>query len=229
MLNEAVRLEYLQKNPAVGIGKLKEHKRKRSIFTFKEVKSLFSNSAVDAVWGGDRRHFTLNLLAASTGMRLGECLALQRQHVHERYVNIVQNWDKKYGFKEPKWGSARQIPIPERTSCELRSLICFSPYQEPWHFVFTENGTSPFSHSTALRTLYRAIENIGISHDQRIERNLCFHSWRHFFNSIMRGKIHDAKLRQLTGHRTQAMTETYTHFSVDDFRDVLSIQEEYFG
>jgi integrase len=154
MLNEAVRLEYLLKNPAAGIGKLKEHKQSRSIFTLEEVRTLFCDDTVDSVWGGDKRHFTLNLLAASTGMRLGECLALQLQHVHEQYVTITQNWDRKYGFKEPKWGSARQIPIPERTSHELQNLICISPYQKPWNFVFTDNGSVPFNHSTALRNLY---------------------------------------------------------------------------
>ena len=75
---------------------------------------------------------------------------------------------------------------------------------------------------------YKALENIGISSEARKERNITFHSWRHFYNSLMRGKIHDAKLRQLTGHKTLAMTDHYTHFNINDFKDVLSIQEQYF-
>jgi len=45
----------------------------------------------------------------------------------------------------------------------------------------------------------------------------------------MRGKIHDAKLQRLTGHRTQEMTEHYTHFNIEDFGDVRERQEEYFS
>jgi integrase len=143
-------------------------------------------------------------------------------------VTITQNWDRQYGFKEPKWGLARQIPIPVRTSHELQNLITLSPYQEPWIFIFTDNSSAPFNHSTALRNLYWALENIGISATERSIRNLCFHGWRHFFNSMMRGKIHDAKLRQLTGRRTDRMTENYTNFNIRDFRDVMAIQERFF-
>jgi superfamily I DNA/RNA helicase len=38
--------------------------------------------------------------------------------------------------------------------------------------------------------------------------------------------ISDGKLKKLTGHKTQAMTEHYTHFKIDDFQDVKKIQEK---
>ena len=74
-----------------------------------------------------------------------------------------------------------------------------------------------------------AFERIGISPEERKNRNITFHSWRHFFNTYFRGRIHDSKLQNLTGHRTDTMTDHYTHFSIEDFRDVMEIQEEYFG
>ena len=77
--------------------------------------------------------------------------------------------------------------------------------------------------------MYKAFEQIGITHQEREERNITFHSWRHFYNSLMRGKIHDAKLRRLTGHKTLEMTEHYTHFNITDFKDVLIIQEQFFS
>jgi integrase len=42
-------------------------------------------------------------------------------------------------------------------------------------------------------------------------RKITFHSWRHFLNSIGRGKVPDEKLRLMTGHRTKEMTDHYTH------------------
>jgi integrase len=57
-------------------------------------------------------------------------------------------------------------------------------------------------------------------------RNVTFHSWRHFFNSYFRTKIPDAKLQQMTGHKTQEMTDHYTHFRIEDFNDVRLLQGE---
>lgn len=54
-----------------------------------------------------------------------------------------------------------------------------------------------------------------------------FHSWRHQFNTYMRGKVADAKLQKLTGYRTLRMVDNYTHFSLSDFCDVVAVQEQY--
>jgi len=45
---------------------------------------------------------------------------------------------------------------------------------------------------------------------------------------MMRGKIPDAKLRVLTGHKTLQMTDHYTQFKLEDFVDVVEVQEKYF-
>lgn len=56
---------------------------------------------------------TLNLLAASTGLRMGEAQGLHVQHVHRQYVTIVNIWERKYRLKDhPIWNSAREAPIP---------------------------------------------------------------------------------------------------------------------
>ena len=162
-------------------------------------------------------------------MRLGECQALQIQHVHNDYVSVVNNWDSKYGLKVPKRNSFREIPIPKKTSFYLKELISISPYQAAEDFIFFWNDSkTPIRGELILKALYKAFENIGIISEEREERNITFHSWRHFYNTLMRGKVHDAKLRRLTGHKTLEMTEHYTHFNLEDFQDVVKIQEEYF-
>lgn len=230
MLKEAVRLEYLNKSPAASIVQLKENQKEKSILTIDEVRELFQDDNIDQVWGGDRRHYTLNILGASTGMRLGEVQALQVRYVHDNYISVVLNWDPKYGFKIPKRNSHREIPIPFKTSSYLQELISISPYIEPDDFVFFGNHRkTPIRNEVILKELYKAFEKIGISPEERKKRNITFHSWRHFYNSMMRGKIHDSKLRRLTGHRTLEMTEHYTHFKIEDFQDVVKIQEDFFG
>ena len=230
MLKEAVRLGYLQKNPADPILQLKENQREKSILTLVQVKSLFYDSDIDETWGTDIRHYTINLLSASTGMRLGECQGLQIQHVHnDGYIAVVHTWDPKYGLKEPKRSSYRDIPIPSKTLLYLSEVIGALPYKGPDELVFIDGVQKvPIRNELVLKNLYNALENIGITKEERQERNITFHSWRHFYNSLMRGKIHDSKLRQLTGHRTLEMTEHYTHFNLADYQDVRQIQEQYF-
>ncbi len=76
----------------------------------------------------------------------------------------------------------------------------------------------------------KALENIGIPDTERRERNISFHSWRHFFNTLCRvGMVPDSKLQRITGHHTQKMTEHYTHYKIKDFKDVMQIQEEIFS
>ena len=44
-------------------------------------------------------------------------------------------------------------------------------------------------------------------------RRVSFHSWRHFANTYFRSQgIHDSKVQAVTGHKTQEMTELYTHY-----------------
>jgi integrase len=169
MLKEAVRLEYLYRNPAASVLKLKETPQEKSTLKPDQVRELFRDESIDEVWNGDLKHFTLNLLAASTGMRLGECQALQLQHVHrEGHISIVHSWDPKYGLVEPKWGSVRDIPVPRKTLRYIGELIGVSPFQGPADLVFFDNERDkPIRGEIVLKASYYALENIGISPEER--------------------------------------------------------------
>ena len=56
---------------------------------------------------------------------------------------------------------------------------------------------------------------LGISEEDRRARGLTFHSWRHWYNSMLRGKVADHTLRALTGHKSEAMTDNYTEITAD--------------
>ncbi|MBA7550164.1 hypothetical protein ES705_42672 [subsurface metagenome] len=161
---------------------------------------------------------------------MGECQGLQNQFVYEGYVDVKNTWIRKYGLKdEPKKGSKRKIPIPSKTQSYLNEIISMSPYTDPEDLVFWGlDARRPLGSKIILNTLYKAFVNIKITEEDRRQRNITFHSWRHFYNSFLRGKVPDVKLQRLTGHRTQEMTDLYTSFRVEDFKDVLKIQEEFF-
>jgi integrase len=45
----------------------------------------------------------------------------------------------------------------------------------------------------------------------RRERNIVFHSLRHYYVTFMRGKVGDNLLQSVVGHQSTAMTNNYTH------------------
>jgi len=230
MLNEAVRKHRMRYNPALSIEPLENDSPEKGIFTIDEIRKLFSSENFKELWQGDLLHYTINILGASTGIRIGEARGLRRSKVFDYYISIHNKWSDKYGLGGPKTKSYRDIPIPSRTSECLKQLMDISPFQDPEDFVFWgEKKGKPISDSAIRRSLYRALFEIGISEGEREKRELSFHTWRHTFNSLMRGKIHDSKLQRITGHKTQEMTEHYTHFNIEDFRDVRERQEEYFS
>jgi len=226
IFHEGVRLGDLAEDPSKTIEPLEEIPRERSFLTPQEIRKLFNPRSVRRVWDGDRRNYTLNLLAASTGMRLGEIQGLQVQHVNKGFIKVEHGWTR-FGLGEPKRGSKRVIPLPSRTRACLRELMTLSPYQDPEDLVFWgSERRRPIAQTFVLDHLYQAFTKIGILEAERAKRNINFHSWRHFFNTFLRGKVPDAKLQALTGHRTQEMTDNYTHFRPEDFKDVLEIQEQ---
>jgi integrase len=199
------------------------------------MRDLFNPDNFDKIWRGDTRQYVVNIFAASTGVRMGEVRGLLREKVYDDYISIHHKWTDKYGLADPKVKSFRDIPVPSRTSECLHNLMKLSPYQNPGDFVFWGdlNRERPMSDTVIRRRLYYALNCIGITEEERNIRGLDFHSWRHVFNTMHRGRIPDYKLQRVTGHRTQQMTERYTNLSRADYRDVLQIQEQvqegYFG
>jgi len=229
MLQEAVRLQILQLNPASPIGELKEEPKKRGVLGLDDMRRLFEPEAAREIWG-DPRHFTANLLAASTGMRLGEVQGLKIRHVCPGYVQVLHSWDDRYGLSQPKWNSVREIPIPSKVLDALQLLIAHSPYQEPDHLViWGRDGDHPLTKTTLLAGLRRALSRVGILEADQKSRNLCFHSWRHGFNTLVRGKVPDEQLRRATGHKTLAMSDNYDHAGAEHLADVLAVQEQLFS
>jgi integrase len=62
--------------------------------------------------------------------------------------------------------------------------------------------------------------------EERKKRNITFHSWRPFANTFLRARgISGEKVRQLIRHDSEEMTEHYSAFRVEDFKDVAKAQE----
>ena len=229
MLREAVRLGLIEKDPTVGVQLLVEKSEVKGILSPTEVRKLFLGEALEKYWGGARDCYVANLLAAATGMRLGEIRGLLVRHVQADTIEVAFSWEEKYGLKGAKWGSERIVPITSGLG-ELLGAVMAPRATRPDAFVFSRSdGASPVYGELFPTALYRALEAMGVDKNQREDRHITFHSWRHFFNSLCRGQVDDSKLRLVTGHKTVEMTERYTHAIDDDLRGIRKVQSRLLG
>ena len=219
MLDEAVRQEYIPVNPCDKVERLCKRTRERGILTLHEVKELLHPDNYNKYWDNPYA-YAGNFTAALTGLREGEVRALRAEDIHSDYILVSHSYDLKFGLKDTKTHKTREVPIPDM----LYKLLQQLGQGHPGYIFSYDGGKTPLNVSM-LRSLYRALERLGISEQQRKERNICFHSWRHFFNTTLRaGNISDSKTQAITGHSTLEMTEHYTHFTHEDLKEVNRIQ-----
>ena len=221
MLNDAIRRKLLNKNPAASVAPLKETPRVRDILSISEVGLIFDKKSIEKIWL-KKVYYLANLLSACTGMRISEICAVRDEVLFDGYILVSNQYSPKYGLLPTKTKDSRQVPIPSELQIELDKLRVLNKGK----YIFSiKEGETPVSTQVLNKALKNAMTEIGISKDDQIKRNLTFHGWRHFFNTTMRtNNISDSKLQKLTGHKSQAMTDHYTHFKADDFQDVQKIQ-----
>lgn len=215
VLQGAYRKKIIQAVPEIDA--VSGSKAERGILNPEEVKKFF------AMEWKDQRYYLINLLAATTGMRLGEILGLQRKAVHDSYIEVKTSWERGKGLKCTKTGKPRLVPLTVKAKEVLTSVLEMTPYKEPDDLVFHGRSRhAPLDHKMVQKRFNEALIAIGIDEESRCKRGLTFHSWRHFFNSLLiNGHVPVIKVQTLTGHSTNAMTENYFH--PDEYRDVLAI------
>ncbi|OQY38401.1 MAG: hypothetical protein B6229_05950 [Spirochaetaceae bacterium 4572_7] len=80
-------------------------------------------------------------------------------------------------------------------------------------FIFTLNNNKPLTPQRLTEAFYRAIEKMGITKEQKEQRKLTFHSFRHFLVTYLRGKgVTDAEITSITGQKTIKVIDDYTRF-----------------
>jgi integrase len=255
VLEEAYKRHMVQQIPI--IEPVAAQSEERGILTPEEVRALFALAWPDA------RAYAGNLLAAATGLRAGEIVALQRKAYRKEYLDVLYSWDDTYyRLKAPKTGRSRVVPVPARVRAVLDDLLASSLFQGPESFIFySDRVDRPMNDKVLLAGLRAALVRLSIGDPPNLdnlcevaevagnaasatstadyeraadaaakawaERGIVFHSWRHFFNSLLiNRRIPIQKVQALTGHSTDSMTEHYYH--ADDFEDVAKIQEDVF-
>ena len=222
MIGEAARLKIVKTNPCKEVKEIKGEEFKRQILTVEEARKLFTPDW-PTVWKSEIV-YKAHLLAACTGLRSGELLGLKGEHVFNDYIYITGQYTRKEYIPNTKDKHNRNIPIPSQMRMELAELL----QANGKGYVFSEDGgKTPIAVERLNRQFDRALEKIGISNDERVKRNLSFHAWRHFFNTLLLSyNVGHKKVQAVTGHRTNKMTDHYTHFDTKKFSDIRDVQVE---
>ena len=229
MIGEAVKLRLIKINPCTDVKELKENDTTRIILTVEEVRKIF-HADWSAVWD-NKVMYLANRLAACTGMRIGELRGLRGEYVFDDYIYITGQYTE-YGYiPHTKTKHNRNIPISPVIRQEIDELI----QANGSGYIFSEDGgVTPLSRSMIGRHFDKALEKIGISHAEKMRRNLSFHSWllnvakaTSILNTLLRmSNVADSKVQTVTGHRSNRMTEHYTHFDTRQFAEVRTVQTD---
>lgn len=221
VLQQAANEKIIPENPAASVPFVRVEWSRRKTLSREEIKMLVGNSEL---WD-DYRQYAINLLALTTGMRIGEIQGLQLDHVFSDHITVRKSWSNEEGLKEPKQRSIRDIPISKNMHAVLQRVI---QETRPQSFVFFGSDYDrPMGRDLITRALYRAFEKIGIDEQERKERRLNFHAHRHCLQTQLRSAgVPDSKIRIIAGHRNPQMTDLYTHYQHEDFTEVIAIQDD---
>jgi integrase len=188
ILSMAFDNELIDSNPMRRVRLLKESPSRERFITAEEEKKLFAQLT------GRRDHIrAVVTIALNTGMRRGEILGLQWEHVnfHGRTIFIAKS----------KTGRTRTIPMNDIV---FKELMMLKQDAEPKEFVFSNSRTGV--NIDSIKTGWRnACEDAGLV-------NLRFHDTRHTFATRLRANgVHEWDIRDLLGHTSVRMTSVYTH------------------
>ena len=177
ILSMAFDNELIDSNPMRRVRLLKESPSRERFITADEEKKLFEQLT------GRRDHIrSVVTIALNTGMRRGEILGLQWEHVNflARTVFIAKS----------KTGRTRTIPMNDIVFKELMTFKQDAGLQE---FVFSNSRTG--INIDSIKTGWRsACDDAGLV-------NLRFHDTRHTFATRLRANgVHEWDIRDLLGH-----------------------------
>jgi integrase len=221
IFDEAKDGNLIRENPLRG-GKIHIGKRSvkhRDIFTLADYKKLFPEDTDNLieVWG-NLKYAALFAVLAYTGIRSGEARALRWKHyIPGEVLSVLKKEQavKRDGFIGD---TKTRIKIPQWLPTEAEEILLLwgekSPGMDSEDLIFFGQDTkSPLNVTTVSKLLPPAIERAKIDIGGR---NLVVHSFRHTAISRQLQHLSPQLVRELVGHKTEAMTVNYDGRDFED-------------
>lgn len=213
-------------NPLSSVERFKVNAKKRGIPTETEMKKLME---LDWNWT-DSVYKLAFKVAALFGLRAGEISGLQVCDIDATadLLYIRHSWNDTDKLKDTKNGDDRIIPIEHGVALELLMNARRNPDYSDTSFVFWSPKVAgqPMWPSSFEDDFYIAMQKIGISEEQRKERNIVFHSLRHYCATQIAQRASLEIAMKILGHRTEEMTRLYseheTQMKLNNAKEVLA-------
>jgi len=195
MLTVARRMGWIAEKPQIPLSK--EARSERRWLTFEEERLILSRLEGKREWG-------LVVVAADTGLRIGELVSLKWRSVRPESVTVEKS----------KNGSARTVPLTKRS----REVIMGIPRDGEGPFA----GMNPHE---ASRRFKAAAAAAGI-----VDDGVVFHSLRHTCASrLVQAGVDLMRVKTWMGHKAVATTLIYAHLAPQSLSDVVSRLDDCIG
>jgi len=214
VLNQAVDDELIPANPALRLGKVIKRKDKKN--SINPLSSEELKLFLDKVKEHYSDHFTMILLLARTGMRIGEALAIKWGDIdfNSRFIQVERSIVRGE-ISTPKNGKSRRVDMSRQLADALKDHELESKKKglalglgEIPEFVFTnEKGRVIDKDNWRRRVFYKALTKAKI-------RKIRIHDLRHTYATLRISKgdnIADVS-KQLGHHSVKLTLDTYYHW-----------------
>ena len=210
-LFENKRIEF---NPMAGIERFNAEELARGIPTESEVKQMLALE-----WTNNAYKLAFKV-AAFCGLRAGEISGLRvcDLDLDADIIHVRHSWNDTDGLKCPKNSDVRDLPIDHQTLVQLYAQAKENPEFSDLSYVFFSpvKPEQPYWPSYYVDGLYEALEKIGVSKEQRKERNIVFHSLRHFCATILSQRADLKTVQAVMGHRSEDMSKHYSNHETEE-------------
>lgn len=193
----------INKNPAALIGNIKVPKKERTFLENEEAMSLIGAIEQEIV------RFAVHLLYM-TGLRVSEAVSLKLED-----VDIVE---KTVKVRHGKGDKARIVPINDKMARKAMEYVNNTrPKVDSEYFLATKKTgrLSPQYINREIKKAAKAIE---------LKKEVSAHILRHSYaTQLIKKDVNIVNVSKLLGHSSVKVTSIYTHSSLQDLRESVSV------
>ena len=191
----------------------------RGIPSEREIKELY-----ELTWDSEVMYLAFNLSAFS-GLRPGEISGLQVRDIDPEtdLLTIRHSWHRTGFLKSTKTNLIRKVPVAHNIIIRLLAQAQLCPKFGDESFVFWSNVMidKPYLPQYYDDGFFEALHKIGVSEEERRERNIDFYSLRHFCATYLANMTDMRNVQAVLGHSTPAMTSHYANHMTDEHMDTI--------
>jgi integrase len=156
-------------------------------------------------------------VAAFTGLRQGELLALRWRHVDfgNRILHVQRNLPAGTSVEDtPKSHRVRSVPLSDQAATALDGLSRREHFIGPDDLVFGSQVGGHMSDDVVRDAFYVTLDRAGLGHLRAKADPIVFHDLRHTFGTLCAAKgIDVVSIQSWMGHADLATARRYMHYA----------------